>query len=129
MKAQTLSDFLSAELPRYEDSTARWRPVRAYLKEPGFAVLYVRISMRLVEGVKFLPVFDIANVEAKKKSKGTFTRLVKRVRKQYPALPIFVESVLTDRFVKKLERMGFENIGPEFAPSLFLYPNQEVNDG
>jgi hypothetical protein len=128
MAARTLNDFLNEELPRYEDPNARWVPARAYLKEPGFALLYVRISMRIIKGVRFLPVLDIANVEALEKSKGTFTNLVKSVRAKYPSLPILVESVISERFVKRLERMGFENIGPGVSMSMFLYPHHEIRD-
>lgn len=84
--------------------------------------------MRTINGVRFLPVLDIANVEATQKSKGTFTNLVKRIRAKYPSLPILLENVISKRFSKRLERMGFENIGPGESMSMFLYPHREIKD-
>jgi hypothetical protein len=74
-------------------------------------------------------VLDIANVETKVKGKGTFTKLLKRVKKEFPTLPIYVESVLSDRFVAGLERLGFTKVGDSIAPSLFLAAHKELTHG
>ena len=109
-----------------EDSRKRTYPSRAHLNEPGFRLpvgaLYVRYTRRYILGEMKYPVLDLATVEAEKKGHGTWTRLIDRIRSEYPELHIFVESVLNERFVKKLESMGFQNLGPDGTPCFYLPP-------
>ena len=87
-----------------------------YIDEEGFETLYVRRSCRSLPNlnpadwhdktIKY-NAFDISKVEAIEKGKGTFKRFVSRIRRDYPALAIYVECVLTDRFKEGLIRMGF----------------------
>lgn len=106
--------------------TVHWRYRRAHIKEPGFSTLYVRISQRYIFDVHYRPVLDIASVEATVKGKGKFTALLRRIREKHPDLPIYVESVIMDRFQNKLKRLGFLDVGPELCPSLFLPPRKDI---
>jgi hypothetical protein len=99
---------------------------RAHLQEPGFSELYVRYnSKRFINNTWVSPILDLASIEVPthQRCKGLFTKLVKRIRKEYPELHLFVESVLTPRFEKKLEAMGFQNLGG-MCPSLYMPPKQ-----
>ena len=91
----------------------------AYVKEPGFESLYVRHAVHLI-GRKLEKTLDIANVTAKHPGKGTFTKLVERLRHDYPGMSIFVESVLNERFVEMLPRLGFVLVERSNPPSFFL---------
>lgn len=121
----TLDDFIKEGLR----PDTHWRAKRAHVEERGFSELYVRISQRFIHNQWFRPTLDIATVEVKDKGKGTFSKLVRRIRERHPLLPIYVESVIMERFQKKLERLGFENVGPDLAPSFFLHPSKKVLDG
>lgn len=98
------------------------RMTRGYLTEPGFLVLYVRHTLRWVNGHYYHPILDLASIEVEEKGKGTFTRLIERIRRDYPRLPIYVENVLTFRFDRKLESLGFVNVGPGVCPCFLLDP-------
>lgn len=80
-----------------------------YVDEPGFSILYVRKSARYI----LLPngdqpfvknLLQLARIEASNPGSGAFTSLIERYRSERP---IFVESVLKERFCKKLESLGF----------------------
>lgn len=88
MSKYTFDDFVA---PRLKDKMI-W-PRNSYVSFPGWLHLYVRVSHRLFE--------------AKKKSQGTFKKLVAHIRQTYPGVPIHVESVLSEQFCKGLPRMGF----------------------
>lgn len=96
----------------------------AWLQEPGFANLYVRIGLRLI-GTEFRRTIDLANFEVAKKGKGVFTKFVARIE-QYE-LPIFVENVLTARFAAFLPSLGFIRVG-DMIPSCFLKKSRKVLD-
>ena len=100
MRLSTLDEFLTKR-----------RFSNAYVREPGFRHLYVRISRRYFNGVLHEGVLDLANIEARKPGAGAFTRLVERLHTR--GLTLYVECVLQDRFAQKLLRMGFkrENMG------------------
>lgn len=106
-------------------------PNNAYVKEPGFKTLYVRVTRRYILGKVAHPVLDIAYVEAIKPGNGTFTGLVKKLQGKYPDLNIFVESVLNKRFRSKLLSLGFKNADDEgssgeiHSPSYWLPPHKE----
>lgn len=57
-----LDDFIAQSLERGRGN--------AYVKEPGFLSLYVRMGPRYLNGVKYKNVFDIASVLAKKPGSG-----------------------------------------------------------
>jgi NAD(P)H-dependent flavin oxidoreductase YrpB (nitropropane dioxygenase family) len=98
----TLDEFLTRPVP-----------ARAWVTEPGFDALYVRLVRR--NGVQ--PVLDIANVKATNPGTGAFTRLVERVLAL--GIPVYVQGV-SPRFARKLERMGF--IPSDFQHSYFKTP-------
>lgn len=79
----------------------------SYVKEPGFSKLYVRHGRRYICGKLYSNILDIANIEARKKGKGTFSKLIERLRTEYPSMGIFVECVVNIRFEKKLLSLGF----------------------
>jgi hypothetical protein len=93
-----LDDFIS-------QAREKW-PYNAWVTEPGFAELYVRVSWRPLEN-KMVQVIDLANITATKPGNGAFTKLVAKLREKYPELGIYVESVLNPRFDAKLLKMGF----------------------
>lgn len=116
----TLDEFIRLRI----DGTT-W-PRNAYVKEQGFRSCYVRVTRRYVKGRMYEPVLDLANIEAESPGKGVFTALVARLRKDWPTLSLYVESVLNPRFEKKLLEMGFECVGPE-APRNFWMPSSAAN--
>lgn len=126
----TLEQFLVAvyrpilEYPEMSRISTMQR--NAYVKERGFINLYVRISHRYIDGKVRGPVLDIANVETRVKGRGTFTKLLVRLRKKRPELPIFIENVLSERFAKGLEKRGLINMGPEITPCFYLPPRKKL---
>lgn len=101
-------------------------PSNSYVKEPGFAHLYVRIGRRFINGEVRDPVLDIANLEASRPGNGAFTDLIEHLKTEHPDLILLVECVLNVRFERKLEEMGFERIDntSEKAPTLWLPPKE-----
>ncbi len=93
----------------------------AYITYPGFASLYVRHTQRF--GFETL---DVANLTAKQPGRGSFTRLIKHVRKTYPRMGIYVECVLNDRFEVKLLAMGFARCDVGMSACFFLSPLMEI---
>lgn len=114
---QTLHDFLS--------SPGRLNfPKNAYVKAPGFKQLYVRYGRRYLNGVFINGVLDLANIEASRPGKGAFTALATRLLKR--GIPLYVECVMNERFVKKLEDIGFTRIPNDGgAPSFFKLPEEQ----
>jgi hypothetical protein len=100
MALPTLDQFIAQAVDKW--------PHNSYVREPGFASLYVRISRRYIEG-KTRTMLDIANVTAKKPGSGAFTKLIKKLSRKHPELGIFVECVLNPRFGTMLEnKLGFK---------------------
>lgn len=62
---------------------------------------------------------QLANLGARPMGQGTFTRLVARLRREYPDLPLIVENVTHPRFAARLLSLGFErtvsNSGRDFV--------------
>lgn len=106
MKLPTLDEFIKG----YDAKIFR---SNLYVREKGFRSLYVRIGPRYIgkNKIPFDPTLDIANVAATYPGKGYFTRLVERLRRDYPHLGLYVETVFEDRFRRKLLRLGFEAVG------------------
>lgn len=113
----TLDGFIEAHVAR-----GGLRNSNAFVEEPGFASLYVRMGRRYIRGEMHPCVLDIANVEASAPGAGTFSRLVERLLGR--GLTLYVESVLNARFAAKLLRMGFSEVpGLQGAPSFYLIPS------
>jgi hypothetical protein len=107
----TLDQFLA-------DPNAR----NAYVRERGFADLYVRKGPRYYGTTKIAIVLDIARIAAKRPGKGAFSTLLAKLQTIHPTMPIYVESVLNDRFAAWLERNGFER-DKSGTPSFWLLRN------
>lgn len=116
---KTLDDFMK--------SGAVGKRQNAYVRHPDFSNLYVRHSQRYIGGEIASPVLDIANIEAKKPGKGSFTKLVEYLRSTYPDYWLYVESVLNPRFEKKLLTMGFTQVSEGLSPSFYLPPTKDKN--
>ena len=114
MKKPPLDEFLA-------QGENTW-PKNSWVKETGFKNLYVRLSQRYLEG-EMRPVIDLASIEATKPGRGTFTRLVERLRSQHPTKSIYVECVLQPRFSEMLvSRLGFK-VSPTDERSYYLLPD------
>jgi hypothetical protein len=103
-------------------------PRAMYLKEPGWKGLYVRHTQRILAGQK-RECIDLASMVAAKPGNGLFKALVQRIRTEYPMLPIYIESVMTERFCEGLRRMGFEPERPgevDLPLSFYLLPTSRV---
>jgi len=112
MKEPTLDEFLV-------QGEKAW-PKNSWVKEPGFTKLYVRLSKRSLEGGLRLMI-DLSNLTARHPGKGTFTRLVARLRAQYPEMGIYVECVLEPRFaVRLVSKLGFK-VSPFDERSFYLF--------
>lgn len=109
-------------LPTLDEFIARgpdqW-PRNSYVREPGFSTLYVRWGRHALDG-EVLICLDLANMTARHEGKGTFKRLVARLREQHPSVPLFVESVLNEQLIPGLLRLGFETVPDAMPPSFLL---------
>lgn len=110
MRRQTLDAFITER-----------KSANAYVDEPGFDSLYVRMSVRFFNGVRYEDVLDLANITAERPGDGAFTRLVERLHTQ--GLTLYVECVTRQRFAKKLLRMGF--LPANSSPDCFYMLAQE----
>ena len=99
-KLLLLDDFIRSYA---ESEVSRNSHVRAF----GFRTCYVRISPRYLLGAWRKPTLDLASITAQRPGRGTFTKLLLRLRSTYPDLTIFVESVASLRFRARLEALGF----------------------
>lgn len=95
---------------------------RAFVSHPGWGMLYVRRTRRFLDNTWVFPVLDLARIEAVHPNQGTFTRLLKYLRRMYPHYTIYVESVQTERFIERLLKLGFVRV-QEGSASLYLFPN------
>jgi hypothetical protein len=94
----------------------------SYVRAQGFRDLYVRMGRRYLAGKTHDCVLDIANVTASKPGNGAFTRLVDDLHAR--GIPIYVESVLNERFALKLPRMGFTARLDVQPPCFYLLPKE-----
>ena len=78
-----------------------------HVRFPGFDTLYVRWSVRTLDGFEASPCLDLSSASATYPGNGAFTKLYRYLRIFHPDLWLFAENVLTPRFRKSLERMGF----------------------
>ena len=82
-----------------------------WMNGSGLAV-YVRKSTRLIEG-RMVSCLDIANMVAQRPGRGTGGRFIEDAQRLNPYEAIFVENVLTDRFVHYFERNGWARMPAE----------------
>lgn len=100
-----------------------------WVKEKDIHCLYVRYGGRHILGVSpnnsvFNNVLDIATIEVEERLRGTgvFTRLVARLRKDYPGMHLYVENA-APAFQPLLLRLGFVAVPYE---SFFLEGEKNV---
>jgi hypothetical protein len=94
-------------------------PRNAYVREPGFASLYVRWGGHLIGG-RIVNCLDLANATAYEPGKGAFKRLVARLRGEHPDLPLYAENVLNERLIPGLLHLGFRYVTDSHPPSFIL---------
>lgn len=106
----TLDEFIERGLCKLEN--LGW-PSNSHVEEPGWDTLYVRLTRRLVDGVYYQPVLDLANLVVVEELRGTgvFTKTVEKIRKTWPDLHIYVENVLEPRFDRHLTKEGYCRVG------------------
>lgn len=108
-----------------------------HVDEQGFDSLYVRYGDRWIRtweskdaliAVKQTNVLDIANVTVKERLRGTgvLTGLIKRVREEHKTVNIFVESIMYDRLMVYLLKLGFYECADRCAFLPFSSPMKEV---
>lgn len=121
-----LDKFIADSMPQIERQIAS----RQHVSEPGFNVLYVRITQRYFDGARAWPVLDIATVEVceDQRGQGIFTRLLSRVRRTYPQLHLYVENA-EPRLARRLLQLGFRQYGTDEQRSYFLASTDELRLG
>lgn len=93
-----------------------------FLDELEWDHLYVRrgviavTTMKDEEHVTIDVTLHLANFEAKVPRTGAFTRLMARVEKVDPDLPIYVENLFNEGFAAKLPELGFEEVYVSYPP-------------
>lgn len=87
-------------------------PFSQYVDEPGFEHLYVRFGKWFIDGKWHPRVLTIANVQAEEPGKGTFTKLIERIKHDWPDVGIYVECVHNQRLAKWLMKNGFRLTAP-----------------
>jgi len=119
MPLPTLDEFITKLL-----AVGKWTsPNNSWVRASGFTGFYARVTQRVIENKMCWPVLDIANIEVARKGKGTFTNLILRLRKDYPALTIYVECVMTEKFCQHLRKMGFKEV-PGTPNSFYMLPDK-----
>lgn len=78
-----------------------------WVEEPGFKSLYVRIGPKSINGIIYPHVLDLANAEVQKQQTGTMTNRIRKIRQDFPTLPIYAENVMVYEFGMSLLKMGF----------------------
>lgn len=117
---------LEDELPTLDQFIERARKNRflnnAFVSEPGFSELYVRVGKRSFPETNWClqDVLEIGRVTAAHPGRGCFTRLAERLLAQGHVL--FVECVLNPRFSRKLRELGFTQARNEGAPCFYKFP-------
>jgi hypothetical protein len=93
----------------------------AYVEHPEFESLYVRKAKRWLEG-QWHDTLDVGNVVAKVRGQGAWGRLVEELQAIAPHKTIFVESVVNERFARRLEREQFTRHPTAEPPCFYLKP-------
>jgi hypothetical protein len=100
------------------------RAKREWVDAPGFACMYVRLGPKgiVIDGrcETFEKVLQLAAFEVEEKGQGTFTRFITKLMSE-SEYPIFVESVLEERFRNFFERMGFTKVDDSTICASFFY--------
>ncbi len=114
-------------LPTLDEFIASTTLRNSYVRHKGFSVLYVRKgSLYIATPDHMVPcdnVFQIANVAARPKGKGAFTRLVHDLLKLDYA--VYIENVFPERLQKHLLRNGFVEANPTMGLSKCFIKNHE----
>jgi hypothetical protein len=84
--------------------------------------MYVRYTKRYLLCAWREPTLDLASIETVRKGRGYFTKLFYRLRDEYPELHLYVESVVNERFAKKLLKLGFQQVGESISPCFYMPP-------
>jgi hypothetical protein len=117
----------NSHLPTLDEFIANPAMRNSYVRHKGFSVLYVRKgSIYIAAPDHMVPcdnVFQIANVQARPKGKGAFTRLVHDLLKLDYA--VYVENVFPERLQKHLLRNGFVEVNPGMGMSRCFIKNHE----
>jgi hypothetical protein len=125
----SMKSYAVQSLTAFIESKNIRRTKNAYVTYPGFTMCYVRYTQRHLQGEMRYQVLDLGNLEARTPGNGAFTRLLKYVHRKWPDVWVYVECVQTKRFVKKLKKLGFIEVGDggfglscEESPSFYLPP-------
>lgn len=106
-----------------DDQTQRFHR-NEYVREDGFVHLYVRFGRRYLNGKLTENVLDIANVQAKHPGCGVFSKLIAKIRAEYPTVGIYVENVLEPRFGNKLLKLFFQEVPGSNPKSYYWLPEE-----
>jgi hypothetical protein len=110
------------ELPTLDEFIARGPkqfPRNSYVTEPGFKSLYVRWGYHTIKG-RVLTCLDLASMEAEEPGKGALKALIAKLRKEHPAVHLYVESVLNPLLPPGLLRLGFTEVPKSMPPCFFM---------
>lgn len=103
-----------------------WKfPHNSYINHVNFSSLYLRKSNFYIKigeerGRQYLDIIQIANIEAKIKNIGNFSKLIKEIKLLQPNKIIIVENVFHTtnfKFPEKLKHLKFEefNVQDEYC--------------
>lgn len=114
-KLPTLAEFIAS----YEFGYHK----RSYVRERGFSSLYVRIGPRILEEKRIERVLDLAAAEVPeyRRGKGILTKLLQKLRTEYPDLPLYLENVQSERLAYFYRRLGFKEINPRSELPCFYW--------
>lgn len=120
-----LDDMLNAyEVSDQRQPFGRW-PTNKYVHFEGFKFLYVRVTTRFIEDVRYELVVDLANFEVMRQGNGAFTRLIVHLKESFGQFGIYVESVLNVRLRPWLLREGFKCVvQSDISPCYFRKPTR-----
>lgn len=106
-----LDDFLNSN---------KWHN-NAYIEHDEFPVFYVKKGARYIEGIMYDNIFVLSRIESKNKGSGTLRRFFNDFWNKYD-IPIMLESVLNDRLIESLPKMGFKYIKDSCPPCFIKFP-------
>lgn len=97
-----------------------WPTQSEYVNYPGFSSFYVRYGDCFVNGECLHNVLTVANIEARKPGKGTFTDFIRRQHRI--GQDVYVECVQNPRLCKWLESTGFKQVNIVEGASHYFRP-------
>lgn len=124
-KLPYLDDLLEAyEVGDMRKPTNRW-PTNSYVHFEGFKFLYVRVTPRIIDGVRYELVVDLANFEVMRQGLGTFSHLTVHLKESFGQFGIYVENVLNEGLRPWLLREGFKCVHEsDMTPCYFRKPTK-----